>query len=110
MYLTDKFPTKRIEMRWRMDTRTVTLELPDQLYTDLQSLAAENRVGLVEILTRWVTLACQRRAWLRRWEELGELVRQDEGLQIGAMKEEIVEQMRKTRREIFEAKYAHLYR
>jgi hypothetical protein len=93
-----------------MDTRTVTLELPDQLYTDLQSLAAENRVGLVEMLTRWVTLARQRRAWLRGWEELGELVRQDEGLQIATTKEKVVEQMRETRREIFEAEYAHLYR
>ncbi len=93
-----------------MDIRTVTLELPDQLYADLQSLAAENRVGLVEMLTRWVTLARQRRAWLRGWEELGELVRQDDGLQIATTKEKVVEQMRKTRHEIFEAEYAHLYR
>jgi hypothetical protein len=93
-----------------MDTRTVTLELPDQLYTDLQSLAAENRVGLIEMLTRWATLSRQRRTWLRGWEELGELVRQDEGLQVATTKEEIVEQMRKTRHEIFEAEYAHLYR
>lgn len=90
-----------------MDTGTVTLELPTRLYTDLQSLAAENRVGLVEMLTRWMTLTRQRRAWLRGWEELGELVRQDDGLQIATTKEQVVEQMRKTRHEIFEVEYAH---
>ncbi len=93
-----------------MDTGTVTLELPTQLYADLQSLAEENQLDLVEMLARWITLARQRHAWIQGWKELGELVRQDDGLQIATTKEKVVEQMRKTRYEIFEAEYAHLYR
>ena len=65
---------------------------------------------MVEMLVRWITLARQRYAWIQGWKELGELVRQDDGLQIATTKEQVVEQMRKTRREIFEAEYAHLYR
>ncbi len=93
-----------------MDTETRTLELPTQLYTDLQSLAEENQLDLVEMLARWATLARQRHAWIQGWDELGELIRQDGGLQVATTKEKVVEQMRKTRYEIFEAEYAHLYR
>ncbi|MBN1888952.1 MAG: hypothetical protein JW850_13240 [Thermoflexales bacterium] len=90
--------------------KTMTLELPADLYTDLQSLAAGEKVGLVEMLTRWATLARQRHAWIQGWEELRELIKREGGLLVGATKEEVVEQMRKTRQEIFEAEYAHLYR
>ena len=55
-------------------------------------------------------LAYQRRAWLHGWAELRSLIEQEGGLQVGATKEEIVEKMRQTRYEIFEAEYAHLYR
>jgi hypothetical protein len=36
-------------------------------------------------------------------------IAQDGGLKIGNTKEEVVERLRQTRREIFEAEYAHLY-
>jgi len=39
-----------------------------------------------------------------------EQIRQDGGLQVGTTKDEVVERLRQTRREIFEAEYAHLYR
>jgi hypothetical protein len=89
---------------------TVTLELPASLHADLQSLATEEQTDLVEMLSQWVKLARQRRAWIRGWKELQTLVEQEGGLQVGTTREAIVEQMRKTRREIFEAEYAHLYR
>lgn len=89
---------------------TVTLELPAELYADLQALATEDQVDVVEMLTRWARLAHQRHTWIQGWDDLRELVRQEGGLQVGATKEEVVEQMRKTRHEIFEAEYAHLYR
>ena len=89
---------------------TMTLTLPARLYTDLQSLATEEQVDLVEMLSRWADLARQRRTWLQGWQELRTLIKQEGGLQIGATKDEVVEQMRKTRHEIFETEYAHLYR
>jgi hypothetical protein len=62
------------------------------------------------MLARWADLARQRRAWLGELAALREQIQQDGGLHVGETTDEIVEQMRKTRREIFEAEYAHLYR
>jgi hypothetical protein len=93
-----------------MDTATVTLQVPASLYADLQSLGAEEQVSPVEMIARLVDNARQHRAWLRGWEELRELIQREGGLQVGVTKKEVVEQMRKTRYEIFEAEYAHLYR
>jgi len=44
-----------------MDTAIVTIQLPVKLYDDLQSLAAEEQVALVEVLARLVAAARQRR-------------------------------------------------
>jgi hypothetical protein len=44
-----------------MDTTTVTLNLPASLYDDLQSLAAEEQIALVEVIARLVKLARQSR-------------------------------------------------
>lgn len=41
---------------------TVTLALPPQVYADLQSLAAKEQADPVEVITRWVALANQRRS------------------------------------------------
>lgn len=89
---------------------TVTLELPSSLYTDLQALTTEEDGDLVALLSQWVKQARQRQGWLRGWKELQALIEQEGGLQVGATKEAVVEQMRQTRQEIFEAEYAHLYR
>jgi len=93
-----------------MDTPVVTLELPANLYDKLQALAAEEQLEPVEMLTQWAELAYQRRAWLHGWAELRRLIEQKGGLQVGTTKEAIVQKMRQTRYEIFEAEYAHLYR
>lgn len=93
-----------------METVTVTLELPRALYTDLQALAVEKDGDLVGLLSQWVKQARQRQEWLQGWRELQALIEKEGGLQIGETKEEVVEQMRETRQEIFEAEYAHLYR
>lgn len=45
-----------------MDTGTVTLQLPTQLYADLQSLATEEQTDLVEVIARLVAIARQRHA------------------------------------------------
>mgnify|MGYP006955168391 CR=1 FL=1 len=43
-------------------------------------------------------------------ETLREQIRREGGLHVGATKEDVVERLRQTRREIFDAEYAHLYR
>jgi len=93
-----------------MKTEVVSIQLPAHLYAELQSLAAEEQTDPVEIIDRLVTAASQHRAWLRDLTALREQIRQDGGLQVGASRDEVVERLRQTRREIFEAEYAHLYR
>jgi len=93
-----------------MSTKTVALQLPASLYAELQSLAAEEQTDPVGLITRLIVAANQRRAWLRNLAALREQIRQDGGLQVGTTKDEVVERLRQTRREIFEAEYAHLYR
>jgi hypothetical protein len=92
-----------------MDTTVVTIQLPASLYAELQALATDERTDPVEIISRLVKMASQRRAWLRDLTALREQIRQDGGLQVGTTKDQVVERLRQTRREIFEAEYAHLY-
>ena len=93
-----------------MSSETVTFQLPQWLYADLQSLAKEEQTDLIEMLARLIKMAYKRHAWRRELNALREQIQQDGGLQVGDTTEEIVEHMRQTRREIFEAEYAHLYR
>jgi hypothetical protein len=93
-----------------MDRPLVTIQLPASLHDELQALAAGEQTGLVEVIRRLVAMASQRHGWLRDLTTLREQIRQDGGLQVGTTKEEVVERLRQTRREIFEAEYAHLYR
>ena len=93
-----------------MNAEVVNVQLPARLYAELQSLAAEEQTDPVEVIDRLVTAAGQHRAWLRDLAALREQIQQDGGLQVGASREEVVERLRQTRRAIFEAEYAHLYR
>jgi len=90
-----------------MDTTTVTMRLPAGLYADLKTLAQEEQAEPVAILSQLIQAARQRRAWLNDLAALRKQIEQDGGLSVGATKEEVVEQLRKTRREIFSAEYAH---
>lgn len=92
-----------------MSASTVPLQLPAGLYAELQSLAQEEQTDPVIILSRLVAAARLRRAWLSDLAALRQQIVQDGGLQVGATKQEVVERLRHTRREIFEAEYAHLY-
>ena len=93
-----------------MATKKVTLELPVSVCEQLQELAAVEQKDPIEVITELVDVAHQRQSWLRELEELRDLIREQGGLQISTNKEEMLEQLRQTRREIFEAEYAHLYR
>ena len=93
-----------------MDRPLVTIQLPASLHDELQALAADEQTDLVELISHLVSAASQRRGWLRDLKALREQIRQNGGLHVGTTKEEIVERLRETRREIFEAEYAHLYR
>ena len=93
-----------------MDTTHVTLQLPARLYAELQSLAAEERTDPVEVIARLVAVAHQRRVWISDLAALRDQIRRDGGVQVGTTKDAVVERLRQTRHDIFEAEYAHLYR
>jgi len=93
-----------------MDTKTVTLQLSANLYNQLRELAAAEEIEPEEVLSHLVSAAYQHRGWLRDLVALREQIRHDGGLQVGLTKAEVIERLRLTRREIFEAEYAHLYR
>jgi hypothetical protein len=93
-----------------VEAEKVTFQLPAQLYADLQSLAADEQTDPVEVIARLVATARQRRAWVQDLTALREEIRREGGLLVGVTKDEVVERLRQTRREIFEAEYAHLYR
>ena len=86
------------------------LSRPITVYDQLQELAAAEQKDPIEIITALIDIAHQRQSWLRELEELRDLIREQGGLRIGTTKEEVIEKLRQTRREIFEAEYAHLYR
>lgn len=92
-----------------MNATTVTLRLPASLYADLKTLAQEEQAEPVAVLSQLIQTARQRRAWLADLAALRKQIELDGGLRVGVTKDEVVEQMRRTRREIFEAEYAHLY-
>jgi hypothetical protein len=93
-----------------MEANVTTLQLPPGLYDKLQKLAALENSSPVEVIARLVEVAYQKQGWLQDLAALREQIQQAGGLQVGSDKEEIVERLRQTRREIFDAEYAHLYR
>jgi hypothetical protein len=93
-----------------MSTHNVTIQLPAELYAEIQSMAAEEQIDPIEVIDRLVTTASQQKAWLRDLNALREQIDQDGGLHAGSSKEDVIEKLRQTRREIFQAEYAHLYR
>jgi len=92
-----------------MNGATISLQLPAGLYTKLETLAQEEHTEPVVFLTQLIETASQHRAWTNDLAALRNQIAQDGGLKIGNTKEEVVERLRQTRREIFEAEYAHLY-
>lgn len=93
-----------------MGMDTVTLQLPATLYSKVEELAVDAETSPDDLLASLIETAHQRRTWLRELNELREQIKRDGGLNIGSSREEVVEQLRQTRREIFDAEYAHLYR
>jgi hypothetical protein len=97
-----KFRRKIMEM--------VTVHLPADLYHDIETIASEQQKDVVQLLIKLLRSAVQQYEWRKGWQELRQLVQQDGKLPAEMSVDELVEQMRKIREEIFEAEYAHLYR
>jgi hypothetical protein len=89
---------------------TITIQIPSTVYVELEAIAAEEQSDPITVLTALIKNARYQRTFSQLWQELVEQVRRDGGLNVGATVDEIVDQMRTVREDIFEAEYAHLYR
>ena len=93
------------------ETKQVTLELPMNVYEEI--LAAQERQqiqNIAEFIQEAVMEKLTRMTWQQNLEALQSEIRKAGGLRLSGSKEEMIERLRETRREIFEAEYAHLYR
>ena len=93
-----------------MNDSVVTIQLPYNIYTELLSLKTDEAKEPSEIIASLVKDAHNHLAWIHDLTMLRDEIRKQGGLNIGKTDEEIVENLRQTRKEIFEAEYSHLYR
>lgn len=92
-------------------TKQVTLTLPVSVYEEMVAAQERQQIGSVaEFIRDAVVEKLTRMNWQHNLEALRREIRQAGGLRLGGNKEQIIERLRETRREIFEAEYAHLYR
>ena len=88
----------------------MTIKLPENVYRELMALAQETNTNPAALITQWIEDSKQQQSWRQAWVELCERVQSDGGYSQYETTDSIVDQMRKSRAEIFEAEYAHLYR
>jgi 16S rRNA G1207 methylase RsmC len=93
-----------------MDTQTITLELSATAYENLQALAQAEQKEPGDVIAELLNAARQQSLWRQELAALRQQIRQDGGLNVGTTRNDVVNTLRKTRSEIFEAEYAHLYR
>lgn len=93
-----------------VNRETVALEIPASLYAELKELASASKQDPVAIIAEWVDETRQRRQWRQGWAELRGQVQEDGKFQPDETADAIVALTRRSREEIFEAEYAHLYR
>ena len=96
-----------------MDTETtrVTLALPSDLYQEITAAKERQETGSVAgFIREAVEEKVNRLRWQRNLAELRAEIREAGGLRLQGDKEELIERLRETRRQIFETEYAHLYR
>ncbi len=89
---------------------TVTINLPADLYAKLEELAADSDSSPTDQIAALIEDAKTRRAWIRALDDMSRQIQRDDNRETEPDQEEFIRQLRKARREIFDAEYAHLYR
>jgi predicted CopG family antitoxin len=93
-----------------VETKRVTLTLPTNVYEELLEARGEEARSVADFVRTAVVEKLARMRWQRNLEDLRREIREAGGLKLSGSKEEVIERLRETRREIFETEYAHLYR
>ena len=93
------------------ETTRVTLVLATDIYEEIATAKERNETrSIAGFIREAVEEKVARMRWQRNLEELRSEIREAGGLELKGSKEEVIERLRETRRQIFEAEYAHLYR
>ena len=93
------------------ETARVTLMLPTDIRQEITSAKERQETrSVVGFIREAVEEKVARMRWQRNLEDLRREIREAGGLELQGSKKEIIERPRETRREIYEAEYAHLYR
>ena len=93
------------------DTTRVTLALPTDIYREITAAKERQETSSIAgFIREAVEEKVNRIRWQRNLAELRAEIREAGGLKLQGNKEEVIERLRETRRQIFEAEYAHLYR
>ena len=93
------------------DTTRVTLMLPTDIYQEITAAKERQETSSVAgFIREAVEEKVNRMRWQRNLAELRAEIRETGGLKLQGSKEEVIERLRETRRQIFETEYAHLYR
>ncbi len=87
-----------------------TIQIPIAVYNDLQELASIQGMDAVRLLQSLLKVERQRLELKKNWRELKKDAVRTEHAPVTETVDELVERLRKTRDEIFETEYAHLYR
>ena len=89
---------------------TRILELPTDVFDAVIKLAGELKLEPSQTVAHLVKAERNRLERMRVWQELAVSVQHSNHPLEGKTVDEIVKQLRKTRQEIWDAEYAHLYR
>lgn len=98
-----------IEMTEATKAATHTIELTESIYQKVVHLANELELDPAELIAQLIREERRRRDRVRSWRLLVEDVQKSGHPLIGKTEDEVVEQMRRIREEIWDAEYAHLY-
>ena len=93
-----------------METKRITLTLPISMYEEVLGAKEEETRSVADFVRAAVVEKLARMHWQRNLEGLRREIREAGGLKLRGSKEEVIERLRETRREILETEYAHLYR
>ena len=93
------------------DTVRVTLALPTDTYQEITAAKERQETSSISgFIREAVEEKVTRIRWQRALAELRAEIQEAGGLKLQGNKEEVIERLRETRRQIFETEYAHLYR
>ena len=90
-----------------VETETKSIAETAPLYYALESVKQEI---VADVLAELTAMRETPRSWREELAALQASIAAHGGLNVGETTEEIVEHMRRTRREVWDAEYAHLYR